>query len=178
MAQDVQLYTEDFETGGSSFTINSGGPGGNSGDSQWIINNQYSGGGTFPNTTLQSVTAGGTIGFAPQSNYLHIHDVPSGITNNNYDNTTSADRFSVRVRPPSSMPYVGLGWGHQGNSGLRLSFDIGAKLGKATLSYALAGPWASRVSQADIDAELSELREGVGKVRFVPQLTFGLGYSF
>lgn len=94
MAQDVQLYTEDFETGGSSFTINSGGPGGNSGDSQWIINNQYSGGGTFPNTTLQSVTAGGTIGFAPQSNYLHIHDVPSGITNNNYDNTTSADRFA------------------------------------------------------------------------------------
>ncbi|MFN9798693.1 MAG: hypothetical protein ACK54P_01635, partial [Bacteroidota bacterium] len=94
MAQDVQLYTEDFETGGSSFTINSGGPGGNSGDSQWIINNQYSGGGTFPNTTLQSVTAGGTIGFAPQSNYLHIHDVPSGITNNNSDNTTSADRFA------------------------------------------------------------------------------------
>jgi hypothetical protein len=92
--------------------------------------------------------------------------------------TSSADRFSVRVRPPSSMPYVGLGWGHQSNSGLRFSFDIGAKLGKATLSYALAGPWASSVSQADIDAELSELREGVGRVRFVPQLTFGLGYSF
>jgi hypothetical protein len=92
--------------------------------------------------------------------------------------TTSADRFSVTVKLPSSMPYVGLGWGHQSNSGLRFSFDIGAKLGKATLSSALSGPWASRVSQADIDAELTELREGVGKVRLVPQLTFGLGYSF
>lgn len=99
------------------------------------------------------------------------------VGNNTYT-TTSADRLNVQIKLPSSMPYVGLGWGHQSNSGLRFSFDIGAKLGKATLSYALAGPWASSVSQADIDAELSELREGVGRVRFVPQLTFGLGYSF
>ncbi|MFN8699516.1 MAG: gliding motility-associated C-terminal domain-containing protein [Flavobacteriales bacterium] len=93
-AQDVQLYTEDFESGGLSFSLNGGGPGSNTGNSQWIINNQYNGGGTFPNTTLQNVTAGGTIGFAPQSNYLHIHDAPSGVTNNNYVNTTSADRFA------------------------------------------------------------------------------------
>jgi hypothetical protein len=92
--------------------------------------------------------------------------------------TTSADRFSVRVKLPSSMPYIGLGWGHQSNNGLRFSFDIGAKLGKASLSYALSGPWTSRVTQADIDAELSELRDGVGKIRLLPQLTLGLGYSF
>ena len=92
--------------------------------------------------------------------------------------TTAADRFNVKVKLPSSMPYVGLGWGHQMNSGLRFSFDIGAKLGKATLSYALSGPWTSSVSQADIDAELSELRDGVGKIRLLPQLTIGLGYSF
>jgi hypothetical protein len=92
--------------------------------------------------------------------------------------TTSADRFNVKIALPSSMPYVGLGWGHQSNSGLRFSFDIGAKLGKANLTYSLSGPWTSRVSQADIDAELSELRDGVGKIKFVPQLTLGLGYSF
>lgn len=92
--------------------------------------------------------------------------------------TTASDRLNVKVQLPSSMPYVGLGWGHQSNNGLRFSFDIGAKLGKATLSYALSGPWTSRVTQADIDAELSELRDGVGKVRLLPQLTLGLGYSF
>lgn len=92
--------------------------------------------------------------------------------------TTPDDRFSVRIKLPSSMPYVGLGWGHQLNSGLRFSFDLGAKLGKASLSYALTGPWASSVSQADIDAELSELRDGVGKIKLLPQLTIGLGYSF
>jgi hypothetical protein len=92
--------------------------------------------------------------------------------------TTSADRFNVKIKLPNSMPYVGLGWGHQSDTGLRFSFDLGAKLGKATLSYALTGPWASSVSQADVDAELSELRDGVGKIRLIPQLTIGLGYSF
>jgi hypothetical protein len=92
--------------------------------------------------------------------------------------TTASDRFNVVVKMPTSMPYVGLGWGHHSNSGLRFSFDLGAKLGKASLSYALSGPWASNVSQGDIDAELSELRDGVGKVRLVPHLSIGLGYSF
>lgn len=92
--------------------------------------------------------------------------------------TTASDRFNVKIKLPSSMPYVGLGWGHQSDSGLRFSFDLGAKLGKATLSYALSGPWAGSVSQADIDAELAELRDGVGKIRLVPQLSIGLGYSF
>jgi hypothetical protein len=92
--------------------------------------------------------------------------------------TSPADRFKVTVKLPSSMPYVGIGWGHQGNSGLRLSLDMGAQPGKVTLAHALTGPWGSRVAQADIDAELSELRVGIGKVRLVPQLTVGLGYSF
>ncbi len=92
--------------------------------------------------------------------------------------TTASDRFNVRVKMPSSMPYIGLGWGHQSNNGLRFSFDLGAKVGKAALSYSLTGPWAGNVSQSDIDAELSELRDGIGKIRLVPQLSFGLGYSF
>ncbi len=92
--------------------------------------------------------------------------------------TTAADRFDVRVRFPSSTPYVGFGWGHQASSGLRFSFDVGAMIGKATVSYSLTGPAAQQVSQADIDAELAELRNGVGKVKAVPQVTFGIGYSF
>lgn len=101
------------------------------------------------------------------------------IGNNTYA-TTAQDQLRVQVKFPSSTPYVGLGWGHGSGSGsgLRFSFDIGAKIGKATVDYSLTGPLALRVSQADIDAELAELRDGVGKVRAVPQITFGLGYSF
>jgi hypothetical protein len=32
--------------------------------------------------------------------------------------------------------------------------------------------------QANIDKELVELRNGVGKIRVIPQLSIGLGYSF
>jgi hypothetical protein len=99
------------------------------------------------------------------------------IGNNTY--TTSAnDRFAVQVKMPSSMPYFGIGWGHQSNSGLRFSFDIGAAFGKAKVSYQLTGPVANQVSQADIDAELAELRDGVAKIKAIPQVTFGIGYSF
>lgn len=92
--------------------------------------------------------------------------------------TTAADQFKVQVRFPSSTPYLGLGWGHQMSSGLRFSFDVGAMIGKATVSYSLTGPNAASVSQADIDAEMAQLRDGVGKIRAVPQLSLGLGYSF
>jgi hypothetical protein len=92
--QDVQLFTEDFETGGLSFTLNSGGPTPNSGNNQWIVNNQYNGSSTFPNTTNQNTTAGGTIGSAPTSNYLHIHSSGSGVTNANYDPNNASDNFA------------------------------------------------------------------------------------
>ncbi|MCY7315677.1 MAG: hypothetical protein LH480_08680 [Rubrivivax sp.] len=93
--------------------------------------------------------------------------------------TTSAnDRFAVQLRLPRSTPYFGFGWGHQSGNGLRWSVDVGAMLGKATVSYSLTGPIAQRAAQTDIDVELAELRSGVGRVRAVPQLSLGLGYNF
>jgi hypothetical protein len=92
--------------------------------------------------------------------------------------TTSNDRFAVQVKMPQSMPYLGFGWGHQSNSGLRFSFDVGAAVGKAKLSYQLSGAIAQQASQADIDAELAELRDGVARIKAIPQVTFGIGYSF
>ncbi len=128
---------------------------------------------------------GGTFRFTlgATSNQYKIDLLATGaggtltIGNNTY-NTTADDQFKVRVKFPSSTPYVGLGWGHGLGNGLRFSLDIGASLGKATVSYQLSGPIANQVSQADIDAELAELRDGVGKVKAIPQITFGLGWSF
>ncbi len=93
-AQDVLLLTEDFETGGASFVLNTAGPGSNSGTNQWIVNNEFNGAPDYANTTTQNITNGGTIAFAPTSNYLHIHDQPSGITNANYHPSNASDRFA------------------------------------------------------------------------------------
>lgn len=93
--------------------------------------------------------------------------------------TTADDRFDVRIKFPSTTPYLGIGWGHHNAStGLRFSADLGAMIGKAKVSGTVSGPQAQNVSQADIDAELAELRDGVGRVKFIPQLSVGIGYSF
>jgi len=92
--------------------------------------------------------------------------------------TTADDKLDVQVKFPSTTPYLGIGWGHQAGSGLRFSFDLGASIGRARLTAALSGPNAGGVSQADLDAELAELRDGVGKLRAIPQVSLGIGYSF
>ncbi|MBP6763908.1 MAG: hypothetical protein KA141_02880 [Rubrivivax sp.] len=93
--------------------------------------------------------------------------------------TTAADGLNVGITFPKTTPYVGIGWGHQEASGFRFSFDVGAAIGKATLTATARGALANKPGiQADIDKELAELRDGVGKVRAIPQISISLGYSF
>lgn len=89
------------------------------------------------------------------------------------------DGLNVRVKFPTTMPYLGLGWGHQAAQGLRFSVDLGALIGKAKVSATGRGTQLGSASaQASIDRETAELKESVGKASFIPQITFGLGYSF
>ena len=91
----VQLFLEDFNSFNTSFTLNSGNLGADSGPNKWIINSEYDGMGIRPNTTSQDSTYGGTISFAPFSGYAHIHDsvIVSSVSNANYDNLIASDRF-------------------------------------------------------------------------------------
>lgn len=93
--------------------------------------------------------------------------------------TTAADGLNVQIKFPSTTPYLGIGWGHQSGTGLRFSADIGAAIGRATVTAVPRGQLAAQADiQANIDKELVDLRDGVGKVRAVPQLSIGIGYSF
>lgn len=96
-AQTTLVYSEDFENGPGSFILNTTSVGSPSGTNQWIVNNAYSGGGVYPNTTSQSNTVGGSINFAPFSNYLHIHDSTAAaqlnVFNANYNPSSASDRF-------------------------------------------------------------------------------------
>ena len=91
---------------------------------------------------------------------------------------TPADRFDVKVEFPRTTPYLGIGWGHRLGAGFGFSFDVGASIGKAKLTETHSGPSLSLASQADIDRELAELRDGVAKVRALPQLSIGVNYQF
>ena len=93
--------------------------------------------------------------------------------------TTAADGLKVQIDFPRTTPYIGIGWGHQTGSGLRFSADIGASIGRATVTATPRGALATQPDiQANVDKELAELRDGKAKLRAVPQLSIGLGYSF
>ncbi|RZS54958.1 hypothetical protein [Sphaerotilus mobilis] len=91
------------------------------------------------------------------------------------------DGLTMQIKYPRTMPYLGVGWGHQPNvSGLRISFDVGALIGKPKVSATGRGQLSSSnpAAQADIDREVAEINDGIGKVSLLPQFSFSLGYSF
>ncbi len=96
-AQEIQVYSEDFNGQFNIFFLNTGGVGGNSGPNQWIVNDEYIGTPLYPNTLRQDSVVSGQINGAPFSKYLHIHDVNAAgsqsISNANYDPTAASDRF-------------------------------------------------------------------------------------
>ncbi len=91
---------------------------------------------------------------------------------------SSADYFNVDVKFPKATPYLGMGWGlNPGGQGWGLIGDVGVSLGRATV--AIDTNLTSRgVSQADIDKETQSLRDGVGKIRMLPQATLGVSYRY
>jgi hypothetical protein len=125
---------------------------------------RISAGAVFSNykVTLDATGAGGTLSIGDRT-YA----------------TTAADGLNVEVKFPKTTPYLGIGWGHQMASGWRFSADLGAAIGKATVTATPRGALAAYADiQANIDKELVDLRDGVGKVRAIPQVSFGIGYSF
>jgi hypothetical protein len=102
----------------------------------------------------------------------------SGIKVGNTTYTGTGDGLNVLIKFPTSTPYLGFGWGHQQDGGFRMASDIGVMIGKAKLTAVGRGALAGPSAQADIDRELAELSDGVGKIRILPQISFSLGYAF
>jgi len=94
--------------------------------------------------------------------------------------TTEADRFEARVKFPDVTPYLGIGWGHHSQQvkGLSFLFDLGASIGQATVETRAEGPLLGQVSDEDLKKETRELRDGVGRVKAIPQATIGMAYRF
>lgn len=92
--------------------------------------------------------------------------------------TSTDDRLNVKIEFPKTTPYLGIGYGHQLSSGWGFVFDLGASIGKARVSETHSGPNLSQADQADIDAELAEIRDGAGKIKAIPMIAIGFNYRF
>lgn len=94
---------------------------------------------------------------------------------------TAADYFNAELKFPRVMPYLGVGWGHQARgSGLGFVADLGVMIGKAKLTTTqnLVANHPGVVTQADVDAQTQKLRDDVGDIRFIPQLSVGVSYRY
>jgi hypothetical protein len=94
---------------------------------------------------------------------------------------TGNEFFNVQVKFPEVTPFVGVGFGHKAKEkGLGFAFDLGASIGKAKVKVDtnVQNLSSGAISQADIDAETAEIRDGVGKMKFLPQLSVALTYTY
>jgi hypothetical protein len=94
---------------------------------------------------------------------------------------TASDRYDVKIEYPRVMPYLGLGYGHQrAEPGWGFVFDVGVFFGRAKVTGQASGAGftAAGLTQADVDAETQQIREDLGDLRVLPQVTFGASYRF
>jgi hypothetical protein len=97
--------------------------------------------------------------------------------------TFSADGSKLRatIKYPSTMPYVGIGWGHgqRGDSGWTFAFDVGVAIGdpKITLS-GNEGLLSQSGAAARIEAEEQKAQDDLSSAKVLPVLKFSVGYSF
>ncbi len=124
---------------------------------------RITGGITFNNMKLDLVAKG--------------NGTPITIGDNTYA-TDSTDRLNVKIEFPKTTPYLGIGYGHQLSTGWGFVFDLDASIGKAKVTESHSGNNFSLVPQSDIDAELAEIRDGVGKIKAIPMIAIGLNYRF
>lgn len=100
----------------------------------------------------------------------------------------AGDYLNAKASFPKTTPYVGLGWGHQAREAAGLGFvmDVGASIGRAKLDTAtnmvgqtyVTNAGAYQLKQSDVDSKTQELRDGVGKVQVLPQISLGLSYRY
>jgi hypothetical protein len=98
----------------------------------------------------------------------------------------AGDNISGSVQYPSTMPYLGIGWGlaHGTNKGLRFGLDLGAGIGSlksklaASEGIRTAAANAGKDIAADLAVEEKKLNDELNQVSFLPVIKVSVGYSF
>lgn len=91
----------------------------------------------------------------------------------------SGQFYNVNIKMPSTMPYLGLGYGHYGNTkGLGFFFDFGYLIGKPEVKSTTSLVGVGGITQADIDAQDATLRDSVGGLGAFPVFQAGVTYRF
>ena len=95
--------------------------------------------------------------------------------------------FKVTIKYPQVAPYVGIGWGHKASTEKGLGFfaDVGMSIGKfktqvdtSLVGATNTGTGGGTITQADVDAQVKDLRDALDKLPVLPSVSVGLVYRF
>lgn len=122
-------------------------------------------GGVTLNTTKATFNASGNNGTAT------INGKPVSL---------AGETFNVELKYPGLTPYVGIGYNstHNDPKGWGFYVDAGVTIGKfnTTVSTSMVGKQG--ITQADVDAQTSSVRDSINKLSVVPKFSIGAIYSF
>ena len=108
---------------------------------------------------------------------------PSGTFKINGHQYTSSQvgALTLQGKFPGGSPYAGLGFGTPASTGgaLKLLFDLGAVLGKPTISLTSTGAASNPQLASDLQAQEAKTQHDVRRyLKVYPVVSLGLGYRF
>ena len=133
----------------------------------------------FPFSGGFRITGGVTINRATLELKSRFDGTTSVNVNGNTVTPASTDYFNVKVRFPTVMPYIGIGYGHdQRQAGLGFVADVGVSIGRAKYSRDtnLVGQYG--ITDADADAKLDQVNDSVGSITVLPSASLGMSYRY
>ncbi|MGH7582609.1 MAG: hypothetical protein ACREL5_05235 [Gemmatimonadales bacterium] len=80
----------------------------------------------------------------------------------------------------SALPYIGIGFGTPAakHSGIGFKFDLGAGVGKPSVTLTASGATSGSQLQSDLNAQIAKTQKDANKVFAYPVLELGLVYKF
>ena len=100
---------------------------------------------------------------------------------NNHTYTTAQVGVLTGVgKFPGASPYFGIGFGTPARKGGRVKFlfDLGASIGKPTITLTATGAANSPQLAADLNAQIASTQKDLDKLKAYPVLSFGLAFHF
>ena len=123
----------------------------------------------------------GGVGFGGTSAALDAQATNGTVTIDGRSFDATGNSLSASIKYPSTMPYVGIGWGHgrHNEPGWTFAFDLGVSIGKPSVTLTgssglLAQPGAS----AAIAAERQKVQDDLDSANVLPVVKFSVGYQF
>ena len=123
----------------------------------------------------------GGLGFGATSAALDAQASNGTVTIDGQRFDAAGNTLSASIKYPSTMPYLGIGWGHgrTNEPGWTFAFDVGVSIGKPSVSLTGSGGLLAQPgAAAAIAAEQQKVQDDLNSARVLPSAKLSIGYQF